>query len=125
VKNVPRVIHFEIPADDADRAVDFYRKVFGWKIEKWGGPANYWLVKTGEDTEPGINGAITEKGGNTPATTNTISVKSFEDAVKKIRQTGGEVLMPKMTVPGVGYMTYCKDTEGNVFGIMQMDQSAK
>ncbi len=124
-ENVPRVIHFEIPADNTDRAVDFYRKVFGWKIEKWGGPSNYWLIKTGEEAEPGINGAITEKSVNTPATTNTVSVRSFEEAVKKIKQAGGEVLMPKMTVPRVGYMTYCKDTEGNVFGIMQMDQSAK
>ena len=122
---MPRVIHFEIPADDPERAVDFYKKVFGWKIDKWGGPVNYWLVTTGEEKEPGINGAITEKSENVPATTNTISVPSFDEAVKKIAEAGGKVLMPKMAVPGVGYMTYCKDTEGNVFGIMQMDPNAK
>jgi uncharacterized protein len=122
---MPRVIHFEIPAENTERAVEFYKKVFNWKIEKYGGPFNYWLVKTGEDNEPGINGAITEKGDNTPATTNTVSVAAFEDAVKKIKQAGGIVLMPKMTVPGVGYMTYCRDTEGNVFGIMQLDPKAK
>jgi uncharacterized protein len=122
---LPRVIHFEIPADDPDRAVAFYKKAFGWKIEKWGGPANYWLVTTGEDKEPGINGAITEKSENTPATTNTVSVTSFEEAVKRIAEAGGKILMPKMAVPGVGYMTYCKDTEGNVFGIMQTDPTAK
>ena len=60
-----------------------------------------------------------------PATTNTIGVASYEDAVKKIVEAGGKVLMPKMAVPGIGYMTYCKDTEGNVFGIMQTDSSAK
>ena len=122
---MPRVIHFEISADDPERAVDFYKKVFGWKIDKWGGPANYWLVTTGEEKEPGINGAITEKSENVPATTNTISVPSFDEAVKKIAEAGGKILMPKMPVPGVGYMTYCKDTEGNVFGIMQMDPNAK
>jgi len=74
------VIHFEIPADNPERTVDFYRKVFGWKIDKWGGPANYWLVKTGAEKEPGINGAITEKRDNIPATTNTISVPSFDKA---------------------------------------------
>lgn len=121
-----RVIHFEIPADNPKRAVEFYEKVFGWKIDKYGDPTmQYFLVTTGEDKEPGINGAITEKGDYTTATTNTISVDSFEEAVKKIKAAGGEILMPKMAVPGVGYMTYCKDTEGNVFGIMQMDPNAK
>ncbi len=122
---MPRVIHFEIPAEDADRAVAFYTKAFGWKISKWGGPANYWLITTGEDKEPGINGAITEKSETVPATTNTISVPSFDDAVKKITVAGGKILTPKMAVPGVGYMAYCKDTEGNAFGIMQLDASAK
>jgi len=122
---LPRVIHFEIAADNPERAVKFYQKVFGWKIEKWAGPVDYWLVTTGENKEPGINGAITEKSDYVTATTNTISVASFEDAVKKIEEAGGKQLMPKTAVPGIGYMTYCKDTEGNVFGIMQNDPSAK
>jgi len=122
---MPRVIHFEIPADNPERAAKFYKKVFNWEINMWAGPVKYWLVKTGEDKEPGINGAITEKSANVKVTTNTISVASYEDAVKKIVEAGGKVLMPKMAVPGVGYMTYCLDTEGNVFGIMQNDPSAK
>lgn len=122
---MPRVIHFEIPAGNPERAVEFYKKVFDWKIEKWAGPMDYWLVTTGEDKEPGINGAITEKSDYVKVTTNTIGVASYEDAVKKIVEAGGKVLMPKMAVPGIGYMTYCKDTEGNVFGIMQSDPNAK
>jgi len=122
---MPRVIHFEIPADNPERAVKFYWKVFGWKIEKWAGPVDYWLITTGEDKEPGINGAITEKSDHVNVTTNTVDVVSYEDAVKKIMEAGGKVLMPKAAVPGIGYMTYCKDTEGNVFGIMQNDPSAK
>jgi predicted enzyme related to lactoylglutathione lyase len=122
---MPRVIHFEIPADNPERAVKFYQKVFDWKIEKWAGPVDYWLVSTGEDKELGINGAITDKSGYVTVTTNTVSVASYEDAVKKIMDAGGEVLMPKTAVPGVGYMTYCKNTEGNLFGIMQSDPSAK
>jgi predicted enzyme related to lactoylglutathione lyase len=59
---LPRVIHFEIPADNPERAVQFYQQVFGWKIQKWAGHADYWLATTGEDKEPGINGAIAEKG---------------------------------------------------------------
>ena len=123
---MPKVIHFEIPADDANRAVAFYHKVFGWKIDKFGSPDfNYFLVTTGDDKEPGINGAITEKSETNSATTNTISVPSFEEAAKSIVAAGGKVLTSKMPVPGVGYMAYCKDTEGNVFGIMQMDPNAK
>jgi predicted enzyme related to lactoylglutathione lyase len=121
---MPKVIHFEIPAEDTKRAVVFYKKAFGWKFSKYEG-MDYWLATTGEDKEPGINGAISIKGNTHPTTINTISVPSFEDAVKKIKASGGEILGPKMAVPSVGYMAYCKDTEGNLFGIMQMDPNAK
>ncbi len=119
-----KVIHFEIPAENPKRAVDFYKKVFGWKFSKYPG-MDYWLVTAGEEKEQGINGAIAEKDETHPATINTISVPSFDDAVTKIKAAGGEILGSKMAVPNVGYMTYCKDTEGNIFGIMQMDPKAK
>ena len=123
---MPKVIHFEIPAEDTKRAVAFYEKAFGWKINNYGmEEMDYWLVTAGEDKEAGINGAIIKRGESHPATINTVSVTSFEDAVKKIKAAGGKVLGPKMAVPNVGYMTYCKDTEGNAFGIMQTDPNAK
>jgi predicted enzyme related to lactoylglutathione lyase len=53
---MPRVVHFEIAANDPDKAAAFYQEVFGWKITKWEGPQEYWLVETGEEGEPGING---------------------------------------------------------------------
>jgi predicted enzyme related to lactoylglutathione lyase len=121
---VPKVVHFEIPADNPERAVKFYKKVFNWKIEKWAGPMDYWLVTAGEEKEPGINGAITPKA-NLTVTTNTINVPSVDDFIEKIKEAGGKVVQGKMAVQGVGYMAYCMDTEGNVFGIMQMDKSAK
>ena len=93
-KHMPRVIHFEIAADIPERAVKFYQKAFGWKIEKWAGPVDYWIVATGEDKEVGINGAITEKSDCVTATTNTIGVISLEDTVKKIMEAGGKQLMP-------------------------------
>jgi predicted enzyme related to lactoylglutathione lyase len=121
---MPRVIHFEIHADDPSRAVKFYEKVFDWKISKWEGPADYWLAKTGEEKHPGINGAImqrTSKG----STWNTIDVSSVDEYLQKILKAGGKVIQKKTAVPGVGYMAYCADTEGNVFGIMQADEKAK
>jgi predicted enzyme related to lactoylglutathione lyase len=121
---MPRVVHFEIPADNPQRAVKFYQTVFNWKIEKWAGPIDYWLVTTGGDKEPGINGAITSKA-NLAATTNTVDVPSVDDFVKKITAAGGKVVMPKRAVPGQGYLAYCADTEGNVFGVFKSDPSAE
>ncbi len=120
---MPKPIHFEISAKDTKRAVEFYKKVFGWEISNYG-PMDYWLVKAGEDKEIGINGAISGESSFN-GTVNTISVPSYEDAVKKIVEAGGKTLTPKTAVPRVGYMSYCEDTEGNVFGIMQTDSNAK
>jgi len=121
---MPKVIHFEIPAENTKRAVAFCERVFGWKFDKYEG-MKYWLATAGEDKEPGINGAVAEKDAFHPTTINTINVPSFEDAAKRIEATGGKILGPRMAVPNVGYMAYCKDTEGNIFGIMQMDPKAK
>ena len=122
---MPRVVHFELPADDRKRAKAFYEKVFGWTITKWEGPVDYWLVATGPDDEPGINGAITPRMMPEQVTMNTISVVSVDDFTKKIVDAGGNVTMPKRVVPGQGYLAYCRDTEGNVFGVMELDPSAK
>ncbi len=123
---MPKVIHFEIPADNPERATAFYTKAFGWKIEKYADEQiSYWLVTAGEDKEIGINGAIAQRDETHPVTINTLGVVSWEDAAEKIKAAGGAVLTPKMAVPRVGYMAYCKDTEGNVFGIIQTDPNAK
>jgi predicted enzyme related to lactoylglutathione lyase len=119
-----RVIHFEFPADNPERAVKFYEDVFGWKIEKWGGPQDYWLVGTGEASEPGIDGAIARRQ-DINTVVNTMSVPSFDEAARKITDAGGKVITPRMAVTGVGYMAYCTDTEGTKFGIMEMDPNAK
>jgi uncharacterized protein len=125
-ERIPKVIHFEIPAIDTKRAVNFYKKAFDWEFSNYGGDEmDYWLITAGTDKEPGINGAIAKKDEVHATTINTLGVVSFEEAVAKIKDAGGQVLLPKMTVPNVGYMTYCKDTEGNVFGIMQSNPQAK
>jgi predicted enzyme related to lactoylglutathione lyase len=119
-----RVIHFEINADDPKRAVEFYEKVFGWKIGKWGGPAAYWLISTGDEKQPGINGAIMERMDKA-TTINTIDVPSIDEYVKKVVKAGGKQVSKKNTIPGIGYFAYCTDTEGNIFGIMQPNPEAK
>ena len=114
-----RVVHFELAADDPGRAVKFYEDVFGWNIQKWEGPIDYWLITTGEDSEPGINGAIKEKIDPRQTTVNTIDVPSVDDFQKRIENAGGKILKPKTEIPGVGFHAYCEDTEGNIFGIME------
>jgi len=115
---VPRVIHFELPADDPERASAFYHQVFGWTVSKWDGPVDYWLVTTGEEGQPGIDGAI-QRREEGATTVNTIDVPSVDAYVAKIVAAGGHVALPKMEIPGVGFMAYGIDTAGNVFGIME------
>jgi predicted enzyme related to lactoylglutathione lyase len=122
---MPRVIHFEIAVDDTDRATEFYSKVFGWKINKWNGPIEYWLVSTDGGSEHGIDGAIMKREDPNTSTINTIDVPNVLEYMTSVKNNGGVVLTEKMTVPGVGYFAYCKDTEGNTFGIMEEDESAK
>ena len=122
---MPRVVHFDISADNPNRAVKFYSSVFGWKIEKWAGPMEYWMVTTGPADQPGIDGGIGKRSDPSEGIVNTIDVPSLEEFTAKVAKKGGKVLMPRMAIPGVGYHALCQDTEGNVFGMMQFDPSAK
>jgi predicted enzyme related to lactoylglutathione lyase len=122
---MPRVVHFEIDAEKPERVMKFYEKVFDWKIEKWKGPIEYWLIMTGNEKEPGIDGGLSKRTEGEPSTVNTIDVPSLDEYIKKVKSNGGIITRPKMAVPGVGWMAYFKDTEGNVFGMMQSDPSAK
>ena len=122
---MPRPIHFEIPADDPQRAVDFYSKVFGWTIKKWDGPMEYWMVTTGKAPEPGIDGGIMPRHHPNQPCVNTIGVENLDQMVETVLANGGSMAVPKMAVPTVGWLAYCKDTEGHIFGLMQADSSAK
>jgi uncharacterized protein len=122
---MPRVIHFEIQVDQPERAVSFYKTVFGWKIDQWGGPENYWLITTGDDKEMGINGGMMKRTPMPSPTINTIGVSSVDEFASKVTANGGKIIRPKTAIPGVGYFAYCQDTEGNIFGIMQPDETAK
>lgn len=137
-----RVVHFEIGADDPERAIRFYKEAFGWEIKKWEGPMEYWLVMTGTEKEPGIDGAIIKRMNMKDlfptsklkkldndkikpilpkgyGTINTIAVDDADTALQKIISAGGKQSTSFETVPGVGKFCYCEDTEGNMFGIMQ------
>lgn len=126
-----RVVHFEIHAHDPNRAVKFYSDVFGWEFKQWGSE-NYWLIMTGPEGTPGINGGLFKRMGDPPPPTNpvsayvcTVDVDNIDKALVQVMSKGGQVAVPKQAVPGVGWLAYCKDTEDNLFGLMQNDPNAK
>jgi predicted enzyme related to lactoylglutathione lyase len=118
-----KVAHFEINADEPERAMNFYKEVFGWKFQRWG-DQEYWLAMTGEKAEPGIDGAIMPRTDPTAKVVNTINVRSIDDTITSIMENGGNVVVPKMEVPKIGWLIYFLDTEGNMFGAMEMFSDA-
>lgn len=114
-----RLVHFEILAEDPKEAVKFYESVFGWEIATWGGDEQtYWLVTTGEDKDPGINGGI--MGTELPQRViNTIDVESLDEMIEKVKAAGGKLVNGPNEVPGVGMHAYCEDSQGVIFGMMQ------
>ncbi len=127
------VIHFEIHAEDTARAVKFYGDVFGWKFQEYPG-MDYWLVqKAPEDKEDnGISGAIMKRKGDAPANGQpvnafvcTFAVENIDSTIEKAVKAGGTEALAKMAVTGIGWCAYYKDTEGNIFGMIQPDMSVK
>jgi predicted enzyme related to lactoylglutathione lyase len=126
-----RVVHFEIHAENPERAVAFYQKLFGWELTKWDGPAEYWLIKTGPDGTPGINGGLMRRHGPAPgegqpvnAFVCTVDVIALDETLGQALAAGGTLALPKMPIPGIGWLAYIKDTEGNILGLMQPDRAA-
>jgi predicted enzyme related to lactoylglutathione lyase len=126
-----RVIHFEIHASDPDKLIAFYTALFGWKFQKWEGPMDYWLLQTGSAEERGIDGGLLRRHGDAPTATQavssfvcTVDVKSAQSSLARAQELGGSVAVPIMPVPGVGWLCYAKDPDGNIFGMMQNDPAA-
>ncbi len=122
---MPRIVHFELNVKNGEKTKKFYESVFGWKIEKWEGPVDYWLIMTGEEGEPGIDGGLGYEEEGLPSVVNTIDVDDVDEIIKKIKNNKGQIVRPKHAVPGVGWMAYFKDSEGIVTGVMQEDPEAK
>lgn len=123
-KRSHRVVHFEIHADDPARCARFYASVFQWDIQKWG-DQDYWLADTGEEPQIGIHGGIMKRRDPQGNVYNTIQVNSVDEHSRTIEQHGGKMVVPKMPIPGVGWLAYGTDTERNIFGIIQFDPAAQ
>lgn len=120
-----KVVHFEIPADDLERAQKFYKNVFGWKMEQFPEMEYIMVGTTPVDenhmpTEPGsINGGMMKREDFFTSPVITINVENIDDAMKKVKKMGGEVIRGKMQVGDMGLAAYFKDTEGNIIGLWQ------
>ena len=133
---MPTIVHFEIPANDIERAKKFYNDLFGWKIEKWPGsqltsaatgqPMEYWLITTTDDKgNKALGGGMMKRQMPKHHITNYINVNSIAEYTSKVEELGGKVFASKHTVPGMGYFALCCDTENNIFAIWESDESAK
>ncbi len=120
-----RVIHFDLSADKPERAAKFYRSVFNWKVIKWKGPEDYWLIQTGTEQDLGVTGGIAGRIKSEDTTAVVFDVESVDEAEQKVVQAGGIIREEKKAIPGVGFLVMCRDTEGNTFGLMQIDTSVK
>ncbi|MGE0595120.1 MAG: VOC family protein [Hyphomonadaceae bacterium] len=124
-----RVVHFEIHADDPAACARWYGQLFGWTAQEI--PAlNYWMLNTGEG--PGINGGVVRRHGPKAAPgapvmgyVCTIGTETLDADLDTALKTGGQEALPKMAIPGVGWVAYVIDPFGNIFGLHQADPSAK
>ncbi len=121
-----RVIHFEVQADDVERAKTFYEKALGWKIEKAmskddGGMMDYWMIDTGKG--PGIGGGLyqrpMEEEDKYTTYDCTVTVEDIDASIAAIKAAGGTITREKSELPGVGFFASARDTEGNRFSVMQ------
>ncbi|HZG14365.1 MAG TPA: VOC family protein [Candidatus Bathyarchaeia archaeon] len=117
-----KIVHFEIESNNPQESLAFYQEVFGWQVSQMG-DMEYWLIKSGDEQEPGINGAIMRSEASKLQMVNTISVPSIEAYLDKIKQAGGMAVTPIEEVPGVGLFAYCHDPQGVKFGVMQFFHS--
>lgn len=119
-----RVVHFEIPCNDPEKTMTFFKDAFNWTFQQFGNE-EYWSVTTGDSNSPGINGGLMKKRDPNQPIANSIEVTDLDDQLRKIESSGGNIVVPKMAIPGVGWMAYFKDPDGNIHGVFQNDPSAR
>lgn len=119
-----RVVHFEIPCNNPEKTMDFFKEAFNWTFQEFI-PGEYWSAVTGEEGKPGINGGIMKKKDPSQPIANSIDVVNMEETIAKIEKAGGQIVVPKMPIPTVGWLAYFKDPDGNIHGIYQNDPTAK
>ena len=124
------IVHFEIPANNPEKLSEFYKSLFGWKIEKMsmGEMGDYWMIETRAGTAQnmekaqstaGVNGGMMKKMDSTQRPVNYVMVESVDDFSKKIQNLGGKIIVPKTPIPNMGAFAVALDPEGNPFGVFE------
>jgi predicted enzyme related to lactoylglutathione lyase len=119
------IVWFEIPADDVERAKSFYSALFGWKIERFPGPMEYWHIDTGGNEDSPDGGLLKRQNPQQQGITNYIGVASVEESVARVEKLGGKICTPKTAVPEMGYFAICQDPENNTFALWERSETAK
>ena len=129
------VVHFDLPADDVERAKKFYKKTFGWKFNEYKMPVgeSYWMIQTVEvdkemmPKEPGaINGGMMKRDKPGQVFMNYVQVDSIDKMLKTISANGGAMIQPKQEIDkDMGWIAAFKDTEGNIMGLIEMTKAQK
>jgi predicted enzyme related to lactoylglutathione lyase len=128
------IIHFEIPANNPEKLSEFYKNLFGWKIEKvpMGEMGDYWTIETRAGTAQnmekamktaGTNGGMMKKMDPNQRPLNYVAVESVDDFAKKIQTLGGKITIPKTPIPNMGSFAVALDPEGNAFGVFESSGS--
>lgn len=116
------LVHFEIPADDMNRAKKFYTELFDWNINPYDGNPEYWMIQT--SGEKAVEGGMMKRQDPRQPITNYIDVESLDEYARKVENLGGKIIVSKTPVPGQGYFAVCQDTENNIFGLWKTDLDA-
>jgi len=126
-----RPVHFEIHATDPEQAAGFYREVLGWRVDRWG-DEDYWLVVTGPDDQPGINGGLLPRRGPAPEKDQAVNAsvlthggEDIDATLAAAQERGATIALPKDHMPGVGLLAYIHDPDGNLLGLLQPDPPAE
>ncbi|HVB42812.1 MAG TPA: VOC family protein [Streptosporangiaceae bacterium] len=120
---MPKIVHFEIPADDPQRAVAFYHDTLGWEVSRFGDEP-YWLVRAGKEDEPGADGALLGRDDLHQSPVLIAGVEDIDDVLSRVQKFGGQVVQGKLPIPGMGWSAYLHDPEGNTIGLFQQDPTA-
>lgn len=119
------VVHFEMPADNPEKLSEFYKSLFGWKIEKMsmGAAGDYWMIETkAEQESPGSNGGIMKRMDSNHRPVNYVLVESVDEFSKKLQSLGGKIIIPKTPIPEMGAFAVGLDLEGNPVGLFESSQ---
>ena len=124
---MPTVQHFEIAADDVNRAQEFYKNVFGWTMQRMNNPVrpeeDYWTFETKDNEgKRGLSGGLMKRQSPQQTVTNYITVLSIDEYSSKINQSGGKIIIPKTTLPNMGFISVCLDSENNMFGLFETNK---